>query len=528
MTKPGTASAGKSIGIAAAMLAISALLSRILGLGREVIIAGYFGAGPDVDAYRASFTLPDLLNYLIAGGALSITFVPMFLGYMSRDDERGGWRLFSTVISTMGLLFVAFTLLAEALAPQIVAWLNPGFRSESVDPQTLALAVTMTRIVLPAQLAFYVGGLIQSTLFARGVFWPAAVSPLIYNLGIILGGVFLSPWFGIQGFSIGVLIGAVLGPLCVPLWAARNRIRFQWSFAPRDPGFIEYLLLSLPLMIGVSLVTVDEWFLRYFASSDEGAIALLGYSRTLMMVLFAMLGQATGQAALPYLTRLYQEGRGQDMERLLAASAQRIGFFAVLAATALAVMAEPVIRLIYERGRFSPEDTALAASYLIPFACGLAGWSLQVVIVRGFYARKDTLTPMLIGTAVAVAAVPLYWSLFHAYGPWGLAVASSLGVTANAVLTAAFYRWHKGPLPVQPIFAGLARGIAFAIPCGIAAHYAAALPFPPTLSKFVITLLHLSAMSLAYGIVFLILAFIIRPPEFDIITARLKRRLSRP
>jgi putative peptidoglycan lipid II flippase len=489
-----------------------------------MLIAAYYGASGNVDAYNASFTLPDLLSYLITGGALSITFVPMFLAYISRDDEPGGWRLFSTVTTTMGSLFVALTLVAEVFAPAIVSLLVPGFRKAGTDPHTIALAVTMTRVILPAQLAFFVGGLIQSTLFARGVFWPAAIAPLIYNLGIIVGGVVLSPLIGIQGFSCGVLAGAILGPLCVPLWAARHRVHFRWHFAPRDPGFLEYLFLSLPLMIGVSLVTFDQILLKYFASGDEGAIALLNFSRALMMVLFAMLGQATGQAALPYLTRLHQEGRDETMETFLAASAQRIAFFAVLAAGGLVAMALPVIQLVYQRGRFSPQDTQEAASYLIPFACGLAGWSLQSVIVRGFYARKDTLTPMIIGTAVTVLAVPLYWALFHGFGPWGLAVASSIGITANALLTVLFYRLRKGALPVNPILAGLARGIAFAVPCGIAAHFAGGISIPTELPHTLLALLHLGIMSFAFGAVFLVLAVLFRPPEFDYLTTRLRRR----
>ena len=284
------------VGAAALMLSVSVFLSRILGLLRDVILAYYYGADSGVDAYKASFTIPDWLNYLLAGGALSITFVPMFSSYLHRDDEEGGWRLFSTIATTMGAVFIAFTIAAEISAPELVAWLKPGFRDH---PEKLALAVMLTRIVIPAQLAFYFGGLIQSTLFVRGIFWTAAISPLVYNLGIILGGVLLKPFVGIGGFSYGVVIGAVLGPFLLPVWAARRRIRYRWSFSVRDRGFVEYMAITLPLMVGVSLVTVDEWLYQYFASNRDSVIALLDYARKLMMLLFAMLGQATGQAALP-------------------------------------------------------------------------------------------------------------------------------------------------------------------------------------------------------------------------------------
>lgn len=514
-------SVGRSIGLAAALLAASALLSRGLGLGREMLIAGLYAASGSVDAYRASFTLPDLLNYFIAGGALSITFVPMFSAYLARDDEAGGWRLFSTVATTMGVVLLAFTLAGEALAPRVVAWMNPGFAMGGANPARLNLAIAMTRIVIPAQLAFYVGGLLQSTLFVRGIFWPAAVAPLIYNLGIILGGVLLKPWLGIEGFSYGVLAGALLGPLGMPLWASRRRVRYRWNLSPRDPGFLEYLKLSLPLMIGVSLVTLDEWLVRYFASAQSGEIAQLGYARTLMMVFFALLGQATGQAALPYLTRLFQRGEETAMETMLARSAQQVVFLAVTAAGALIAMAVPLTAALYLHHRFTAQDTYATSGLLVFFAIGLVGWSLQAVIVRGFYARKDTATPMLIGTLIAVAAIPMYRWLYHAAGPRGLALASSLGISANALATVLVYRFRKGALPLRPIGLGIARGLVFAVVGGLAAAGAGHVFGPASFAAtFTQNLLRLGVMAAAFCLAVLPLAFLVKPPElFELLGA---------
>lgn len=524
-----TPTVGRSVGVAAAMLAVSALLSRILGLAREMVIANFYATESVVDAYRASFTLPDLLAYFIAGGALSITFVPMFTAYMARDDEEGGWRLFSTVVSTMGLVLVGFTLLGEVFAPVLVPLLAPGFR---LQPDTLALAITMTRIVIPAQLAFYLGGILQSTLFTRGVFWPAAVAPLIYNAGIIIGGVALKPWLGIQGFSYGVLLGAILGPLAVPLWAARRHIQYRWHFSPTDPGFREYLLLSLPLMIGVSLVTVDEWLCRYFASGEEGAIAQLSYARTLMMVLFAILGQATGQAALPYLSRLFQDGKPEAVGALLMSSAQRIVFFALVASAGLMACARPLVEVVYGHGRFSNQDAAAVASLLVPFAAGLTAWSLQAVVVRGYYARKDTVTPMVIGSVVACLAIPLYWGLYRLWGPYGLAVAGSLGISVNALTTLVVYRGQGHPLDCRPLFGGIARGLVFAVACGVAARLTGIVTHKwiavASLDEGIVgSLLMLGAMSSVFAVAACFLALVLRPPELDVFTRRAGRLLGR-
>lgn len=234
-------STARRLGLAAVLLAVSTLLSRLLGFGREVIISTQHGATGQTDAYYAAFTLPELMNYFLAGGTLSITFIPLFSSYIARGDEEGGWRLFSTVATTMGAALLVATVLAEVGAP----WLVPLLLRGEQAPELLDLTIVMTRIVLPAQLFFYVAGLLNATLFAREVFWPSALAPLVYNGCIILGGVLLEPWMGIKGFAVGALAGAALGPLGLALYASRGALRFTPRFAPRDPGFIRFALLKI-------------------------------------------------------------------------------------------------------------------------------------------------------------------------------------------------------------------------------------------------------------------------------------------
>ncbi|MFU8803240.1 MAG: murein biosynthesis integral membrane protein MurJ, partial [Bradymonadaceae bacterium] len=430
-------SVGHRMGLAAIVLSIGILLSRVLGLVREAVILYFHGATGLTDAYYAAFMLPNMMNYFLAGGTLSITFIPLFSAYITKNDDEGGWRLFSTVASTMGLALVIVTAIGFVLAPYVVPLLFPGFNEEQ-----LALAILMTRIVFPAQIAFYLGGLLQATLFVREVFWPAAIAPLVYNLCIILGGILLNPFFGIQGFSIGVVVGAILGPFLIPLWAARRRVKFRFRFAPRDPEFKYFIVLTLPLMIGVSLVTVDEWLLNYFGSmQEEGAITWLSNSRKLMLVLFAMIGQAAGQAALPFLTRLYHEGKIDEMGEMLAKSMQRVTFLSILGAAGMMSIAQPLVHLLFRRGQFTAADADMMAVLLFFFCLGLVSWSAQTFVVRGFYAQKDTLTPMIIGTVVVAVVLPIYYYFAEALGAVGLALATSVGITINAAATIAVYRW---------------------------------------------------------------------------------------
>ena len=522
-SKKGKMSVGKRMGIAAIILSISIFLSRILGFLREAVIAYTHGAGATTDAYYAAFQLPDLMNYFLAGGTLSITFIPLFSSYIARGDEEGAWRLFSTIATTMGLALCGITIVGWILAP----WFIPIYFAGFSDPAQIDLTVAMTRIIIPAQLGFYFGGLIQGALFVREVFWPSAVAPLVYNLCIILGGVLLEPYFGIKGFSIGVVVGALLGPLLIPLWAARKEIRFRFRFAPLDKDFRAFVALTLPLMIGVSLVTVDEWFLRYFGSmQQDGAITWLNNSRKMMLVVFAVIGQAAGQAALPYLSRLYHEGKEKEMGQMLSRSLQRVSFLSMIGTTGLLAAAFPLVFLVFQRGQFTADDAQMTAVLLCYFALGLVAWNLQTLAVRGFYARKDTLTPMFIGTVTVVMSLPIYFLFNEHFGTPGLAAATSVGITLNALATIAVYRWRVGTLPILPIVAGTLRGSLHGAFAGLAAWGIYVAFRPERLDAgFVPLLLLVSAMGIAFFAVLALTTVALKPPEMDVIWNRLRKKL---
>ena len=248
------ASTARKMGLAALMLSAGILLSRLLGYLREAIIAYQQGAGMETDAYNAAFLLPDLMNYFLAGGTLSITFIPLFSSFVAKDREADGWRLFSTIATVMGGILLAGIVLAEVFAPTLVPLLFPGF-----DGEATARTVELTRIVLPCQLFHYLGGLVLATLMAKGRFAAATLAPLVYNGCIVVFGLALGPSMGMAGFAVGALVGSVLGPFGLSLFLARDIIRFRPSLAVRNASFAKYVLLTLPLMIGVSLMTVDEW-----------------------------------------------------------------------------------------------------------------------------------------------------------------------------------------------------------------------------------------------------------------------------
>jgi putative peptidoglycan lipid II flippase len=515
-------SLGRRMGAAALLMTASVLLSRVIGYLRDAIIAARHGATASTDVYFASFTLPDLMNHFLAGGALTITFVPIFTRYLAEDREEDGWRAFSLVATTLGVLLVAFTILGEVFTEPLVRLIVPGF-----NPAQVAETVRLTRIVLPAQVAFIVGGLVQATILSRESFGALALAPLIYNGGIIAGGLLLEPWVGIAGFSWGALIGAWCGSLLLPVWLQRHRLRFRFHFHLTDPRFVEFVRLSLPIVLGFSLVSVDEWILRYYASGMEsGTISWLNNARRLMLVPISVFGQAAGAAALPFLTRLWAEGRYDELREALGKALRVVTLLSLAASAWLGVLALPVVRLFFERGAYTPDDSFMTAAVLAVFCLGVVAWSVQAIAARAFYARKDTLTPMLVSSLVVLLSLPVYRYLGGLAGVVGLAGATSLCmiVTAGATLAAlkrgsSVFAW--GPYAGSLLRSAGAAGLAGAVTWGAARLASQALPQ----EGWAALALNLSALTGVFVVAWLAGARLLRIPEAAELLARLTVRL---
>jgi len=424
---------------AAALLMAAVMASRVIGYVREAYIAWAFGAGPQTDAYVAGFTIPDWLNYLVAGGTAAITFVSIYTRFLAQKKEEDAQRTFSVIITVMTLVLCVGTLLAEIFTPQIERHMFGGFSADQ-----LALCVHLTRILLPAQIFFYVGGVVSAVLLSRRLFLFPAFGPLLYNVAIIMGGVLFSRRLGISSLAYGALAGAIIGPFLVnAIGAARTGIGYRISFDLSNPAFREWVRMSIPLMIGVSLVSADDWILRYFASSSAGDITRLNYAKRLFAVPIAVLGQATGQASLPFFARLFGELRMKEFSTTVNASISRIVAASLLVSSLMAATALPVMDLVYRRGHFHFSDSEITAVYFSWFSLSLALWSAQALYARAFYASGNTLTPMVASTLITLASLPMYAALYHAFSTAGLAIASDVGILANTLAVAVLLDRYK-------------------------------------------------------------------------------------
>jgi putative peptidoglycan lipid II flippase len=424
---------------ATVLLMGTVMLSRAIGYVREAYIAYEFGAGGQTDAYVAAFTLPDWLNYIVAGGAASITFISIYTRFLAEKRDADANKTFSVVITVMTVVMIVGTVITEIFTPQFVRWMFHGFSREQAE-----LTVHLTRILLPAQIFFYVGGVVSAVLLSHRLFLFPALGPLLYNLFIILGGVVAGRHFGIGALAYGALAGSIAGPfLASVIGAARIGTGYKPSFDVTNPAFREWIKLSVPLMLGVSLVTADDWILRHYAASGVGDISRLNYAKRLFAVPIAVLGQATGQASLPFFARLFNEKRLKEFATTVNDSVYRVAAASFLATGWMMAAAFPLIDLVYRRGRFTVSDTRTTAVYFFWFSLSLALWAAQGLYARAFYAAGDTLTPMVAVTVITSASLPIYSFLFHRCGVVGLAYASDIGIGANLLALAWLLHYRK-------------------------------------------------------------------------------------
>jgi len=419
--------------LSATLLMMSTImLSRVIGYIREAYIAYAFGAGRKVDVYVAAFTLPDWLNYIVAGGSASITFISIYTRFVAEKREDDAQKTFSIIITVMTTVLAAGTIVAEIFTPQFVRWMFHGFQ-----PQEVELCVYLTRILLPAQIFFYVGGVVAAVLLSHRLFLFPAFGPLIYNVFVIVGGVVGGRQFGIAALAYGALAGSVVGQFLInAIGAAKIGTGYSPSFEVKNPAFREWVHLSIPLMVGVSLVAADDWILRFFGSGSVGAIARLNYAKRLFAVPIAILGQATGQASLPFFSRLFGEKKFEEFADTVNASVYRITAASFLATGWMAAIALPLVDLVYRRGSFTFIDSETTAVYFSLFSLSLALWSSQGLYARAFYASGNTLTPMVASSLITIASLPMYRFLFHQFSVVGLAFASDLGIGANTIAIA--------------------------------------------------------------------------------------------
>jgi putative peptidoglycan lipid II flippase len=427
---------------AAGILSLGNFASRVLGLVRGMVGAYLFGAGGDVSALGAALRIPTMIYDLLVGGLLSSAFVPVFHDYASPEHRADLWRLLSTLVSITLLILSVVVLAGELLAPQLI-WLQAG----GLPPQYQALAVTLLRLALPAVIFTSVASVLSGALYALKRFTLPALVGAASNATIILTALLLGRRWGVSSVAIGALMGAIIQML-IQLPGIRDA-RTGVALALRHPALRHVGRLYLPIVISLVVDKGAEVLSYRLASGiSDPAISLMEYAAQIIQFPLGLVSAAVSIAILPTLSQ-QADARGIDPFRATLAKGLRLVLLLVIPATVgLFVLARPTIALIFERGAFTPADTVAAAEALRCSLLGLLAAAVDQPLIFAFYARKDTLTPALVGVGTTI----LYVLATTAAAELGmltlplLVLLNALKLTAHALTMLALARSRLGGL----------------------------------------------------------------------------------
>ncbi len=501
------------MGAAAAVVSGSILLSRLLGLGRDALIAGLIGRNTEADLYFQAFLIPDLLNYLVAGAFLTITLIPILSRHLEAGDHHAASQAFTSVLRFVAVAVVGLTVLMWLAADQLVAVVFPEVADDRL--------VDMTRIILPAQIFLVVGALLMAVQYTHKRFLLPALAPLIYNLGIITGGL-LGALIGDpapETFLWGAVAGAFLGNFALQVVGARKTGTWIARPEPGESAVREYLVLALPLMVGQSVAVLDEQFVRFFGQLEVGATSALSFARRINMVPVGIIAQAAGVAAFPFLAGLAARGDNRALVATTGRAARNTVFIAAGASAAVIVLARPAVRMIYRYGEFTAADAELVASLLVLYALSIPAWGLHQILVRHFYAKRRMWTPVAIGTVFTIAAIPVWLVLHESMGVRGFALASTVTMSGYALAMLVAWGYDSGWAAVKSLAPSLARGAIAATASALAVR-----PVVRAIGEGDLSL-GLSLLSVVVGgmsvvAIFLLAAYLLRSPELAEIRGR--------
>ncbi|MEZ5429255.1 MAG: murein biosynthesis integral membrane protein MurJ [Pyrinomonadaceae bacterium] len=415
-----------SVARSAGIVSVAVMFSRVLGLVREQVFAYFFGSGFLMDAYVVAFRIPNVLRDLFAEGALSAAFVKVFTDYQIHKSEKEAWKLASLVLNALAIVLSLITLIGIFFSGQIVGLIADGF-----SPEKAALATTLTQIMFPYILLVALAAVAMGVLNTKGIFGIPASASTVFNIVSIVVGLSFAYWLSGGGWletgdknavpspaaqwaMIGMAIGILIGGASQFLMQLPSLFKVGFRFTPkisfRDEGVKRVMRLMAPAILGTSAVQINVMVNTFFVSDINGAQGWLSYSFRLMQFPIGLFGVAIGTASVPVLSRMASQGKLSDFRQTLSSSLNLVFLMTLPAACGLIVLGQPIIRLIYERGKFNAGDTSMVSWALTGYAIGLTGYAAIKVLSPAFYALDDAKTPMIIAIcSIGVNALASYF-----------------------------------------------------------------------------------------------------------------------
>jgi putative peptidoglycan lipid II flippase len=547
----------QSVARSAGVVSIAVMFSRVLGLVREMIFARYFGAGFVYDAYVVAFRIPNVLRDLFAEGALSVAFVKVFTDYQINKSEQEAWRLASLVLNLLAVIMSVICIVGIIFSRQFVDLIADGF-----SPEKAALAATLTQIMFPFILLVALAAVAMGVLNTKGVFGIPASASTVFNIVSIIFGLGFAYWLSGGGWLssadknavpdaasqwaiIGMAIGTLIGGAAQFLMQVPSLYKVGFRFAPvltfADKGVRKVASLMAPAIIGTSAVQVNVLINTYFVSAIDGAQGWLSYSFRLMQFPIGLFGVAVGTAAIPVLSRLASEGKTKEFRDTISSSMNLVFLMTLPSACGLIVLGEPIVRLIYERGKFDATATSMTAIALAGYSIGLTGYAAIKILSPAFYALDDAKTPMII--ALASIVVNLLGSYFlrewlsgfgvtpetpHGYGHVGVALATSIVALVNFFALALIMRKRVKRLNGRVIFLAFMKIAAASAVLSAVCYFSyrfllSSYGTGTFLLRFTETFVPIALG----GIAFVLVAKVLRVTELEQLYGSLRRRVGR-
>jgi putative peptidoglycan lipid II flippase len=451
-----------------AFFSIATAASRVAGLGREIVAAGYYGVSGPMSAFTIAFQVPNLVRSLFADAALQPAFVPIFTEQLERKNYREAFRLASTLLLLATLVLGAITALFVLLAPLVMPLFAPGFEGELLD-----LTVALSQVLFPILILLGLSGVVVGILNSYDRFGAFAISPLFWNLTIIVVLVLLIPHFHgqdrIYAYAIGILVGTLV-QLLIPTFDLRNTpFRFEWSLAWRNPDVRRVLLLMLPVTISLGLINFNMLINSLFGSLvSREAPAAIDKAFRIYQLPQGIFSVAIATVLFPTLARFAARGEHDNLRATMANGMRQILFVLVPAAAAILVLSEPMIRLVYQRGEFNPGQTTLVATALFWFAFSLPTNGVYLLQTRTFFSlQRPWMATGLAGLDLVVSALGAF-ALYGPFGTGGIVAGTGIGTTAAVVAQAVVLRRELGGLELGRLLStGLRIALAAAVLAGV-------------------------------------------------------------
>jgi len=432
------------------------LLSRVLGLVREIVIGRQFGTGPELDAYLAAFRIPDFLFILVAGGALGSAFIPVFTTYLTEQKEDEAWRLASAIMNIVAVAVTALAIMAAILAPFLVQYfIAPGF-----GPAQHALTVELVRVLMISTVLFALSGLLMAILNACQHFVLPAFAPVVYNLAIIVGALVLAPWpgMGVRGLVAGVVLGAILHVGMQAPALSRYGGLYWPTFGLNLPGVREVARLMGPRVLGLTATQINFVVNTALASTlPAGSVSALNYAWLLMLLPQGIFAQAIATVAFPTFSEQSARGATAELRHTLSRLLRLILFVTIPASVGLYLLRVPLIQVLFQRGNFTLRSTEMTAWALQFYALGLFAHSTVEIVTRAYYALHDTRTPVSIGIGTMLLNIALSLVLIGPLAHGGLALANSVATILEALSLVLILRLRLHGLEVRHLLSSLGR-----------------------------------------------------------------------